>query len=179
MLQDYDGPFNIHDMAIIENFIKKHVEKNYHRFLPTLGKRTRQTTPRPNYWESTWGKLLRDPNISNPMSSVSKKFRRRFRVPYKLFNEVLLPQCIQSNIFEMKHNSIVPVELRILISLRILGRDCVGDDCEELSFVNQETARNYFKKFVNNYAVRYYADYIKWPEGKMLQDIIEIGKCNK
>jgi hypothetical protein len=39
----------------------------------------------------------------------------------------------------VKRNSTVPIELRVLIALRILGRDAVADDWEELLFVDDDT----------------------------------------
>jgi hypothetical protein len=39
--------------------------------------------------------------------------------------------------------------------------------------VNELSARIYFKKFVSNYTSKFYDDYIKWPHGKMLQDVME------
>ena len=133
MLSKCYGPFNNVERSLIVDSIKQHVEENYNDFFPTLGKRTRETEVRPNYWNSTWGKMLRDPLIKYAPSKVSKKFRRRFRVPYALFKKVIVPQCKEANVFNMKHNSTVLIELRVLIALGILGRDAVCDECEELS----------------------------------------------
>ena len=80
------APFNAQDLAVIEKFIKEHFDKNYDRLFPTVGKRSRQSSERPNYWESTLGESAR---IVHVKSGVSKKFRRRFRVPYRLFKEVI------------------------------------------------------------------------------------------
>jgi hypothetical protein len=87
-LDNYRVPFNVQDLSVIEKFIQKHFDENYHRLFPTLGKRSRRTSERPNYWQSTWGKLLHDLNLLNAMSVVFKKCRRCFHVPYPLFNEL-------------------------------------------------------------------------------------------
>ena len=42
-------------------------------------KRVWQETP--NYWDSTWGRMLLDSNFADSDSFAAKKFRRRFRVP--------------------------------------------------------------------------------------------------
>jgi len=120
MLSKCHGPFNDVEGSIIVDSIKQHVEENYDDFFPTLGKRTRQTEVRPNYWNSTWGKILRDPLIKYATSKVSKKFRRRFR----LFRDVIILQYKEANVFNMKPNSTIPIEFRVLIALikRILGR---------------------------------------------------------
>ena len=41
-------------------------------------------TGRPDYWLSTWGQMLRDPELIAPGSPLQKTFMRRFRVPYPL-----------------------------------------------------------------------------------------------
>lgn len=41
------------------------------------------------YTESAWGRMLRDPNIQNPLTNAGKIFRRRFRVPYPIFEDIL------------------------------------------------------------------------------------------
>ncbi len=51
----------------------------------------REVNPRTygQYNESAWGRQLRDPAIRNPLSTKGKLFRRRFRVPYPVFEEIL------------------------------------------------------------------------------------------
>ena len=36
---------------------------------------------RPNYWESSWGKLYRSGDLEDPTSRACKKFRRRWVLP--------------------------------------------------------------------------------------------------
>ena len=113
MEQFRHGPFNDNERTIIEDFIKKHIEENIDIYMPKLRKRSRRVLERPNYSESVWGRMLRDPNVKIERSSVSRKFRRRFRVPFVLYQDVILPQCIVANVFEMKYNSTIPVEFRV------------------------------------------------------------------
>ena len=40
--------------------------------------------------------------MSNPLSKSSMKFRLRFRIPFKVFNEYLVPKCVELNVFEMQ-----------------------------------------------------------------------------
>ena len=115
---------------------------------PRLGRVTR---PRANLWESVWGKMLLHPDIDNPTSRVSKLFRRRFRVPYDLFKNCLVPLCLEHDVFRLKQNSLIPLEFRLLIALRILGRGCTADDCNELSDVPESTCNTIFKTFCRNF----------------------------
>ena len=62
---------------------------------------------RPNIWESVWGKLLRNPELEVEGSSSNKKFLLRFRIPYILFRDYIVPTAEQDNIFEKKRNSYV------------------------------------------------------------------------
>ena len=108
------------------------------------------------------------------MSKISDKFRRRFRVPYPLFKEIIVPDCHRMNVFEVKVRHLVPIEFKILIALRILGRDAVADDCEELSSVGESTCHEYFKMFVRNYEKHFYDKFVKLPEGRDLLNVMEV-----
>ena len=45
---------------------------------------------RPKYMESTWGRILTDPQFKNPSDRRDGKlFRRRFRVPYPMFEKLV------------------------------------------------------------------------------------------
>lgn len=50
-------------------------------------------TGRPDYSDTTWGRMLKDPaslsELRNPHSYLALLFRRRFRIPFQLF-ELLL-----------------------------------------------------------------------------------------
>ena len=61
----------------------------------------------------------------------------RFRAPWILFKEKILPMCVKDNIFDLTYENLkgVPIEFKILLSLRILGRGNVYDDINELSSV--------------------------------------------
>jgi hypothetical protein len=74
-------------------------------------KRTRRETP--NYWESTWGRMLLDPSLLDPSSFTAKKFRRRFRVPYPLSADVIMPLCREHGILRAARERI-PLEFKIL-----------------------------------------------------------------
>ena len=52
-------------------------------------KKTREVCERPKYWESCWGKMLKKEGINNPNSREGKLFRRRFRVPYSLYEGIV------------------------------------------------------------------------------------------
>ena len=45
--------------------------------------------PRSLYETSTWGKMLADQRTRDPSTKIGKSFRRRFRVPFPIFEEIL------------------------------------------------------------------------------------------
>ena len=46
-----------------------------------------------NLWETNWGKMLLNPATADIETWEGKKFRRRFRMDYRMFREVLVPMC--------------------------------------------------------------------------------------
>jgi hypothetical protein len=75
-----------------------------------------------DYWETPWGLLLRNPNVGNINSKEGKLFRRRFRVPFEVFNDLLF-LTNKFNLFDIKmdYKVTIPVELKLMGILRILG----------------------------------------------------------
>ena len=90
-----------------------------------------------DYSSSTWGRWLDNPTIHDPNSKIAKIFMLRFRVPFILFDQKIKKMCIENNVFEMTYESkaTVPIEFKILLALRLLGRGNCYDDINELSQV--------------------------------------------
>ncbi len=85
---------------------------------------------RPDYATSTWAKMFKynHDDMLNDATREAKRFRRCFRVPYKIFFEVLVPHCkdVSKPIFSQSMSKFcIPVEIKVLIAQRILGRDDV------------------------------------------------------
>ena len=89
-----------------------------------IGKRRRLDVKNPrmvrpktyNFWTTCWGLMLRNPLINDPNSWEGKKFRRRFRVDYATYNEIIVPLCYKENVFEMRNSSRIPIEMKILVA---------------------------------------------------------------
>ena len=131
----------------------------------------KSSTPpaRPDYSTSIWAQMLKNDKakLLDDTSREARRFRRCFRVPYKLFIEVMVPQCKEEStpIFSDDFRKFrVPVEIKLLIALRILGRDACADDCRDLSLVSDSTCNRIFKQFINNYSKYYYSKYVRFPE---------------
>ena len=80
-----------------------------------------------NFWDTDWGKIITNPNVNNPKTRAGKQFRRRFRMPYPVF-QYLVKQCSDHNIFSSVYKSKIPIEAKVLGCLRILSRDNCADD---------------------------------------------------
>lgn len=80
---------------------------------------------------------------------MSRIFRRRFRVPFPIFEKIVL-ECNRVNVFNIKSESRgrVPIEFKVLISLRILGRGNCFDDISEMSGVFPSSVARIFYDFV-------------------------------
>ena len=131
-------------------------------------KRTRETPARPDYWDSTWGRMLKkdkEKMLDQPHCSEAKLFRRRFRVPPRIFFDVFVPQV--ERIFAMEDRFAkftVPAVFKALIVLRILGRDAAADDCTENSNVSEPACNRIFIKFLHDYSALYYDEYVYFPK---------------
>jgi len=72
----------LQDLAVqcVNSFIQ---DNDWSDYLPR--KRKRNDDEPIDLWQTGWGRMLRDPDISDPNSRQAKKFQRRFRCPFLLF----------------------------------------------------------------------------------------------
>ena len=99
----------------------------------------------------------------------SEKFRRRFRMPYTSFSELVdtartdnwFPSYEKCNALGQKG---VPLEILILGALRYLGRGWTYDDISERTGVSEEVHRIFFKAFVKAVRNHMYPVWVKRPE---------------
>lgn len=52
-------------------------------------KRQRRVYPRPDYYASAWAIMLRDRDLLDHSTRAARVFRRRFRIPYMFFVELV------------------------------------------------------------------------------------------
>lgn len=138
-----------------------------------------------DYWSSTWGKLLvklsaipGGPLIS---SREGKLFRRRFRVPWDVFVD-LLQKCKEKKLFgensllqfDCCGSTICPYAIKLLGVLRILGRNWCCDDVAEATGMGETTVRRAFLDFCGNFVDNYYDTYVHRPEGEKLKRMMNV-----
>jgi hypothetical protein len=105
-----------------------------------------------DYKQSFWyAEYLTDQTYRDPGHKNGKLFRRRFRIPFPVF-EKLLKILEDSKKFEKAEfdccgQPSAPLELLLLGSLRVLGRGICFDGLCEGSFISEEVHRVFFHKF--------------------------------
>ena len=127
-----------------------------------------------NYKHVPWYKQLQNPLLLIPDSYSAREFQRRYRLPYPLFLQ-LVDECKEVNIFDMSNpystNLKIPIELKILIALRMLGRDLCCDDIFEMSLVPISSCNKFYKQFIKGITEKLYSRYVYLPEGNELNNI--------
>jgi hypothetical protein len=107
-------------------------------------------------WNSIyWLQLISDPNTNNPSHRNGKDFRRMFRTPFPVFKDIV-DKCRQTNepFFNYENKIIcgevaIPLELKILFVLRVLGSGLIMRDGAEMTngFISNTTGTTFFKEF--------------------------------
>lgn len=126
-----------------------------------------------DYWNTNWGKLLTDQQSRIPGTRSYKKFRRRFRMPADLFIDSFIPRVKQVNLFDMERASAIPVEIKCMIGLRILGRGSCADDMSEMSGVGESTCNAIFHAFIHGMVKHFFVDVVKPPTGDALHRVLQ------
>ena len=121
---------------------------------------------RPDYWDSCWGRLLKEKNeqLEDLDSSESAVFRRRFRVPYPIFLKIV--DAAKARFPEKQDAAkrpVVPLKLKVLGVLRVLGRATEFDGITELSGISEETMRAFFHSFCKWFRDEIYPKFVHMP----------------
>jgi hypothetical protein len=85
----------------------------------------------------------------------------------------LVAECVEVNLFEQKRKGKIDIEFKVLIGLRLLGRDACADDLDELLNIGGSTINHICKQFVTGMATKLYDRHVHVPEGAELDKIVE------
>jgi len=149
------------------------VEDEFREYDTDVSVKKRNTPKRMKYWESPWGVMLKDPELNNPWSNKSKKFRLGFRVTFKLF-EYIVQIIRDAKLYSNLRQGSVPLELKVLIGLRMLGRGNFGDDIAEMSGLPLSSVYHFFHEFVDKFATCFADQFIKFPDGDDLDEVASL-----
>jgi hypothetical protein len=139
-------------------------------------KQTRASAKRPkdfDFNDTKWGMLYHHENTINPSTKEGKVFRRRFRVPFRLFRDTLVPLCEQHSMFRDAPNHKIPVYIKTMAALRVLGRGNCADDISEMSGVGESTINVIFKEFLQGMVDHVFDKVVKPPTGKRLENVLK------
>jgi hypothetical protein len=126
------------------------------------------------YHACPWMLLISHPNVGDPASQEGKEFRQKFRVPYPVFRSIV-ELCLQTNDHTFNYGSYncagqpsIPIELKILACLRVLGNGIAFTVASELSYMSVPAIENFFRKFCRLFKQYYEKVYIKPLDGPAL-----------
>ncbi len=135
--------------------------------------RTRRSVQGP-FWDTPWGRMLDLLEGNEDLEAYEHRlFRRRFRVPFPVF-KYLVYLCNHYNIFDMERASAIPIELKLMVCLRILGRDVCADDITEITGIGESTINYIFHDFIRNFNRRCYKEFVNFPSGEDLKHSMHI-----
>jgi hypothetical protein len=126
-----------------------------------------------NPWEYVkWLKMIKRPEISNPATYSGKWFRRKFRIPFPVFQR-LVQMCrdTQEPVFCYNERCVggqfsTPLELKILSVLRMVAAGLWYEDAAEQSqYMSEPTIRSFFKSFMRIFRQYYEKECIHPLEG--------------
>ena len=122
-----------------------------------------------NWWKN-YINVSEDDSIYTVTSKKAKYFRKRFRVPYAFFESILLPWVYTVWGTENPRDCVgkegIPIEIKVLGALRVLGRSSHFDDIADMvgSGDGGEAFRTFFHDFCAKVKDKLYKQYVKWPE---------------
>ena len=125
-----------------------------------------------DYWASTWGAQVLTCRAARaagqPDFAVEEEFRQRFRLPFDLFEELVV-RLREKGGYEAAQDPIggvgrVPLELKFMTVLRIAGRGWCFDDVKEQFGAGKSTIAAFYHAFVFKYVTDFYDQVIVLPE---------------
>ncbi|KAG7336915.1 DDE superfamily endonuclease [Nitzschia inconspicua] len=127
---------------------------------------------------SLWYNMYCQTGCQERMSDFHSKFRRRFRLPYDQYRE-LVEMCTADSMKEdgtslfkrwrpgkkaaLTGKPAAPLELLVLTTLRYLGRGWTFDDLEECTAISEEVIRVFFHQFIKFGSTTLYNKYVGPP----------------
>jgi Plant transposon protein len=127
-------------------------------------KKERKVYPRESYQDSIWYRFCQR-DLTDLNSRDGKTFRLRFTVPYPLFKFILTftERWFPQRAYDVCGKETTPVFLKLLGTLRMLGKGCTWDSLYELSGVSAEVHRKWTLAFLDKFSKELYPVYVHGP----------------
>ena len=125
----------------------------------------RACTPRPNYWNSPWGKMIKDGSWRDKTTKRGREFRQRFRCPPEVVHQLVVRLEEQGFSTAESYNGrrLPPLILKVLGALKVLGRAVCFDDVEEGNWISEDVNRVFFHQFCHTVGVKVWDDQLFFP----------------
>ena len=122
-----------------------------------------------------WMRWIADPAIAFPHTAQGKRFRHLFRIPFPIFTAIV-KTCKESGnklfnyaVTDAAGQYSIPVEVKILFSIRVLAGGMKVNDAAELTqFMSNSTGNSFFTQFVVDFADMFEHIHIRPLEGEEL-----------
>jgi hypothetical protein len=127
-----------------------------------------------DYSTTPWMRMINNPQINDSTTREGKRFRRRFRLPFPVF-EYIVELCKERNIFEIKNYEriTIPIEIKVLICLRIFSRGECLDTLYELTGVSEAYCSTIFKQFSKNFRQQFQQQFLPIPSESDIKKSME------
>ena len=133
-----------------------------HAMTPRCRGGTRKGTkrwPLGNYKETIWWKMIHTGEVKDPTSKVGKLFRKRFRIPFPVFTQIMERVCREEWFPEterqLQSKNWIPLELKVLGFFRVLGRGVGFNDIAEITASSAATHCLLFHEFCSKMVMLY------------------------
>ncbi|CAM9570424.1 unnamed protein product [Discosporangium mesarthrocarpum] len=154
----------------------------------------RKSCPRPDYQASVWmNTVLKESLLAEPSTHETSEFRRPFQLPFPFYKK-LVEECKRERWCgrlgsgDAVGRASIPVEVKLLVVLQILGRGNSFDDIEMVSGIVESKVQACFHTFCKIFAKGMYKAWISAPEGEDLKEVTAtytrlgfpcaVGSCN-
>jgi Plant transposon protein len=126
--------------------------------------KNRKVYNRENYRDSCWYKFLQR-DLMDLNERDGKTFRLRFTVPFQLYQQLLgfAERWFPQRKVDACGKEVTPISLKLLGTLRILGKGCSWDLLYELSGVSAEVHRKWTLAFIAKFSTEMYSVYVYGP----------------
>ena len=117
-----------------------------------------------------WSVYMSQGPHSDDKSREGKEFRKRFRVPWSLYDDLLkrIRSDDRLSILRTKKDGLgregIPMEILVLICFRLLGRYPLLDELTELTKVSQASISRYFDVFCRVYSDIIFPEVVRVPQ---------------
>lgn len=126
----------------------------------------RQYNFRREYFQSVWWAWNERMRLNPRDLKLQQRWRRRFRIPWSAFQS-LLQEVRSLGVFTEEPASSgvigVPLELKLMGWLRVLGRGSCFDDIAELTNASEEVHRVFFHRMCKLYRQHFYPKFVSMP----------------